>query len=96
MGNVINQAGISVEWERPSNVKEVRTFLGMAGYYRRFVKDVSKIAKSLSMLTHKNVKFEWTDACEHSFQSLKEKLVSAPILTLPEPGKCFTDYSDAS
>ena len=48
------------------------------------------------MLTHKNVKFDWTNACERSFQVLKEKLVTAPILTLPEPGKRFTVYSDAS
>ena len=68
----------------------------MAGYYRRFVKDFSTIAKPLSMLTHKNVKFEWSNACERSFQVLKEKLVTAPILTLPEPGKHFTVYSDAS
>ena len=94
---VINQEGISVdpskvstviEWERPANVKEVRSFLGMAGYYRRFVKDFSTIAKPLSMLTHKNVKFVWTNACECSFQVLKENLVTAPILTIPEPGKC--------
>ena len=68
----------------------------MAGYYRRFVKDFSTIAKPLSMLTHKNVKFEWTNVCECSFQVLNEKLVTAPILTLPEPRKHFTVYSDAS
>ena len=105
LGHVINQEGISVdpsevstavEWERPANVKNVRSFLGMAGYYRRFVKDFSTIAKPLSMLTHKNVKFEWTNVCECSFQVLNEKLVTAPILTLPEPGKRFTVYSDAS
>jgi hypothetical protein len=105
LGHVINEKGISVDpskvsnvvdWERPSNVKEVRSFLGMAGYYRRFVKDFSIIAKPLSMLTHKNVKFEWTNECERSFQVLKEKLVIAPVLTLPEPGKRFTIYSDAS
>ncbi|WVZ50601.1 LOW QUALITY PROTEIN: hypothetical protein U9M48_001841 [Paspalum notatum var. saurae] len=102
LGHVINEKGISVdpskvsavvEWEKPSNVKEVRSFLGMAGYYRRFVKDFSIIAKPLSMLTHKNVKFEWTDKCGIV---LKEKLVSAPVLALPEPGKHFTVYSDAS
>ncbi|WVZ58484.1 hypothetical protein U9M48_008756 [Paspalum notatum var. saurae] len=94
LGHVINEKGISidpskvsavVEWEIPSNVKEVRSFLGMAGYYRRFVKDFSIIAKPLSMLTHKNVKFEWTNDCEFSFRVLKEKLVSAPVLALPEP-----------
>lgn len=105
LGHVINQAGISVdpskvstivEWERPTNVKEVRSFLGMAGYYRCFVKDFSIIAKPMTMLTHKDVKFQWTAQCEQSFQVLKERLVTAPILTLPEPGKRFIVYSDAS
>ena len=92
LGHVINKHGISVdpgkvstivEWERPTNVKEVRSFLGMAGYYRRFVKDFSIIAKPMTKLTQKNVKFIWTQECEHCFQMLKEKLVTAPILTLP-------------
>ncbi|WVZ63928.1 hypothetical protein U9M48_013519, partial [Paspalum notatum var. saurae] len=96
LGHVINEKGISVdpskvsavvEWERPSNVKEVRSFLGMDGYYRRFVKEFSIISKPLSMLTHKNVS---------SNGLMNEKLVSAPVLALPEPGKRFTVYSDAS
>ncbi|WVZ59648.1 hypothetical protein U9M48_009762 [Paspalum notatum var. saurae] len=96
MGHVINEKGISVdpskvsavvEWKIPSNVnvKDVRSFLGMVGYYRRFVKEFSIIAKPLSMLTHKNVKFVWTNECETIFRVLKEKLVSAPVLALPEP-----------
>ena len=68
----------------------------MAGYYRLFVKDFSIIAKPMTKLTEKNVKFVWTQECEHCFQMLKEKLVTAPILTLPELGKCFTIYLDAS
>lgn len=105
LGHVINQQGISVDpskvlsvvgWERPTNVKDVRSFLGMAGYYRRFVKDFSIIAKPMTMLTHKDVKFQWTDQCECSFQQLKQRLVTAPVLTLPQPGKRFTVYSDAS
>ena len=104
LGHVINQHNISVdpskvatvvEWERPTNVKEVRSFLGIAGYYRRFDKDFSIIAKPLTKLTQNNVKFMWTQDCEHAFQVLKEKLVTAPILTLPECGKRFTVYSDA-
>nr|ABA94789.1 retrotransposon protein, putative, Ty3-gypsy subclass [Oryza sativa Japonica Group] len=63
-----------VGWERPTNVKDVRSFLGMAGYYRRFVKDFSIIAKPMTMLTHKDVKFQWTDQCERSFQQLKQRL----------------------
>jgi hypothetical protein len=105
LGHVINQYGISVdpskvativEWERLTNVKEVRSFLGMAGYYRRFVKNFSIIANPLTKLTQKNVKFVWTQECEHAFQVLKEKLVTAPILTLPDPDKRFTVYLDAS
>ena len=102
---MINKHGISVdpgkvstiiEWERPTNVKKVRSFLGMVGYYRHFVKDFSITAKPMTKLTQKNIKFVWTQECEHCFQMLKEKLMNAPILTLPEPGKCFTVYSDAS
>jgi hypothetical protein len=105
LGHVINQQGILVDpskvstivdWPRPSNVKEVRSFLGLAGYYRKFVKDFSIIAKPMTKLTQKDVKFQWTDECEISFSTLKNSLVTAPILTLPEPGKRFTVYSDAS
>ena len=60
-----------VNWKKPTNVTEVRSFLGLAGYYRRFVKDFSKIAGPLSSLTQKKVKFEWTDKVEKSFQEMK-------------------------
>jgi len=105
LGHVGNQHGIAidpskvstiVEWERPCNVKEVRSFLGMAGYYRHIVKDFSIIAKLMTQLTQKNIKFVWTQECENYFQVLKQKLVTAPILTLPDPSKRFTIYSDAS
>ena len=75
---------------------EVRSFLGLAGYYRRFVEGFSKIALPLSSLTKKVVKFEWTNECEQSFQKLKERLVSAPVLTLPTPGVEFEVYCNAS
>ena len=92
LGHVISKKGISVDpgkieavsdWPRPTNVHEVRSFLGLAGYYRRFVEGFSKIASSLTMLTRKNVKFQWSDACEKSFQELKGRLVTAPVLTIP-------------
>ena len=83
-------------WEQPTTVTEVRSFLGLAGYYRRFIEGFSKIAGPLHCLTRKGVKFEWTDKCEESFQTLKEKLTSAPILTLPEGNKGFEVYSDDS
>ena len=70
--------------------------MGLAGYYRRFVKDFSKIAIPLTKLTRKNEKFEWTDKCEKSFQELKQRLVIAPVLALPDDKGDFVIYSDAS
>ena len=105
LGHVISKKGISVDpgkieavsnWPRPTNVHEVRSFLGLAGYYRRFVEGFSKIASSLTMLTRKNVKFQWSDACEKSFQELKRRLVTAPVLTIPSGSGGFVVYSDAS
>ena len=72
-----------IKWPRKTTVTEVRSFLGLAGYYRRFVKDFSKITAPLIRLTQKNVKFIWTDRCEGHFQLLKDLLTSAPVLTLP-------------
>ena len=82
-------------WEQLTTVTKVRSFLGLAGYYRRFIEGFSKIAGPLHCLTRKEVKFEWTDRCEESFQTLKEKLTSAPVLTLPEGNERFEIYSDA-
>ena len=70
--------------------------MGLAGYYRRFVKDFSKIVVPLTKLTRKNEKFEWTERCEKSFQELKQKLVTAPVLALPDDQGGFVIYSDAS
>ena len=84
------------KWNRPTNVSEVRSFLGLAGYYRRFVEGFSKIAMPLTQLTRKNHKFEWTEACEKSFQDLKQRLVSAPVLTIPSGSGGLVIYSDAS
>ena len=81
LGHVVNEEGIKVDpakieavmnWERPKTPMEVRNFLGLAGYYRRFVQYFSKIAVPLTMLTRKNEKFVWTDKCEESFQELKK------------------------
>ena len=68
----------------------------MAGYYRRFVEEFSRIAAPLTHLTQKRIKFEWTEDCEQSFQELKQRLVSVPILTIPTGDEGFTIYSDAS
>ena len=83
-------------WVRPTNVSEIRRFVGLASYYRRFVKGFSSIASQLTNLTKKNVPFVWSDECEESFQSLKTLLTTAPILTLLVEGKNFIVYCDAS
>ncbi|GKA72434.1 putative reverse transcriptase domain-containing protein [Tanacetum coccineum] len=75
---------------------EIRQFLGLAGYYRKFIEGFSKIAKSMTKLTQKGVKFDWGDKQEAAFQLLKQKLCSAPILALPEGSEDFVVYCDAS
>ena len=85
-----------MSWERPNNVTEIRSFLGLAGYYRRFVQDFSKIAAPLIKLTRKGVKFDWSEECEQSFMELKHRLTSAPILVLPDDSGEYVIYSDAS
>ena len=85
-----------IDWPRLTTVTEVRSFLGLAGYYRRFVKNFSKIAAPLTRLTQKNVKFNWIDRCEEHFLLLKELLTSALVLTLPSGDERYTVYCDAS
>ena len=75
---------------------EIRSFLGLAGYYRRFVPDFSRLAAPMTRLTRKGVKFVWDDACESAFQELKVRLTSAPILIVPDRGVGYTIYCDAS
>jgi hypothetical protein len=105
LGHVISQQGIAVdpknvaamvEWKRPSSVSKIRSLLGLAGYYRRFVPNFSSIAKPLTRLLEKGALFVWSSDCEVSYHALKNKLLSAPILDLPESGKRFTIYTDAS
>ncbi|KAL0559143.1 hypothetical protein IC582_003733 [Cucumis melo] len=105
LGHVVSKAGVSVDpakieavtgWNRPSTVSEVRSFLGLAGYYRRFVENFSRIATPLTQLTRKGAPFVWSKACEDSFQNLKQKLVTAPVLTVPDGSSSFVIYSDAS
>ena len=87
---------VITKWERPTTVTEVRSFLGLAGYYRRFVQDFAKISLLLTKLTKKGVPFRWDDACEASFQNLKERLVAAPVLIVSESSEEYVIYSDAS
>ncbi|KAK9912233.1 hypothetical protein M0R45_036104 [Rubus argutus] len=85
-----------MEWKAPTSPTEVRSFLGLAGYYRRFIEGFSKIALLMTKLTRKNVIYIWDDNCEQAFQQLKEKLTTTPVLTIPESGVPFVIYSDAS
>ncbi|GJZ84991.1 putative reverse transcriptase domain-containing protein [Tanacetum coccineum] len=78
------------------NLNEIRQFLGLAGYYRRFIEGFSKIAKPMTKLTQKKIKFDWSDKAEAAFQLIKQKLCSAPILALPEGNEDFIAYCDAS
>nr|GEX32976.1 putative reverse transcriptase domain-containing protein [Tanacetum cinerariifolium] len=84
------------DWASPKSPTEIRQFLGLVGYYQRFIKGFSKIAKPMTKLTQKKVKFEWGDKQEAAFQLLKQKLCSAPILALPEGSEDFIVYCDAS
>ncbi|GKB25875.1 putative reverse transcriptase domain-containing protein [Tanacetum coccineum] len=105
LGHVINGDGIHVDpskieavknWKAPKTPSEVRLFLGLARYYRRFIENFSKIAKSLTILTHKCKTFDWGEEQENAFQTLKDKLCNAPVLALPDgPGE-FVVYYDAS
>ena len=85
-----------LEWETPQTVKEVRLFLGLAGYYRRFIENFSKIAKLMTSLLEKGADFVWTDERQAAFDELKKRLTTAPVLTLPDQSKRFIVYCDAS
>ncbi|GJW54230.1 putative nucleotidyltransferase, ribonuclease H, partial [Tanacetum coccineum] len=105
LGHIVSSEGITMDpakveaitkWPRPTSVTEVRSFLGLAGYYRRFVDGFSRLALPLTKLMRKGEKFVWNDEREKSFEELKQRLVSAPILTLPSGSGGFQIYSDAS
>ncbi|KAL8156048.1 hypothetical protein AgCh_001214 [Apium graveolens] len=105
LDHVVNKEGIKVDpakieavmnWEKPKTPTKVRSFLGLAGYYKRFVQDFYKIVVPLMMLTRNNEKFVWTEKCEERFQELKKRLVTAPVLVLPDEKGEFVIFSDAS
>nr|GEU83998.1 hypothetical protein [Tanacetum cinerariifolium] len=105
LGHMIDSEGIHVDptkiefikdWASPKTPTEIRQFLGLVGYYRRFIKIFSKIARPMTKLTQKRVKFDWVEKTKAAFQLLKQKLCSAPILALPEGSENFVVYGDAS
>ena len=105
LGHIVSKEGIRVdpnkievvvEWKQTRNVTEVRSFLGLAGYYRRFVKGFSMIAAPMTRLLQKNVKYEWSEKCQRSFDKLKAFLTEAPVLTQPTCGREYVIFSDAS
>jgi hypothetical protein len=105
LGHIINRDGLAVDpkkvaaildWKTPKDVRGIKSFIGMAGYYRRFIEGFSKIARPMTALLAKKVEFKWTPACQKSFETLKEKLTIAPALILLDVHKSFSVYCDAS
>ena len=105
LGHMVSASGVSVDpekveavmsWERPKSVFEIRSFLGLARYYRRFIEDFSLLVAPMTRLTLKEVKFDWVDRCEKAFQELKRRLTTTPILIVPDRGQGYTLYCDAS
>ena len=85
-----------MDWKAPSTVHEVWSFLGLAGYYRHFIPDFSKIAKPMTSLLQKDHKFVWTEECEAAFYTLRNLLTTAPVLAQPDIEKPFDVFCDAS
>ncbi|WVZ97895.1 hypothetical protein U9M48_043398 [Paspalum notatum var. saurae] len=105
LGHILSEKGVAVDpskvkdvlnWKQPETVTEIRSFLGLAGYYRCFIKDFSKTAKPMTSLTKKNAKYVWSTNCEEAFQTLKKLLTSAPVLAQLDATKPFDVYCDAS
>ncbi|CAN6463204.1 unnamed protein product [Victoria cruziana] len=105
LGHVISAQGVTmdpgkveavVNWPRPMNIIEVRGFLGLAGYYRKFVHNFSQLVIPMTKLLKKGIEFLWTDKCEKTFRKVKGRLTSAPILNLPKVGETFVVFTDAS
>jgi ribonuclease HI len=84
-----------VVWSIPTTVTKIQSFLGLAGYYRRFIEGFSKIAKSITSLLEKEREFKWDEKCQDSFDQLKKRLISPPVLVMPDLQKGFDIYGDA-
>jgi len=105
LGHRVSEQGVTVDpkkiaaiqdWPQPTNVTEVKSFLGLPKYYRKFVKGFSSINKPLTRLTSKSVPFAWSKEAEEAFEKVNEALTTATILTLPEPGNPYSIYTNAS
>jgi hypothetical protein len=105
LGHNISPDGVSVDpekvqevinWKPLATVRQIRSFLGLAGYYRRFILDFSRIAKPMTELLKKGVKYEWSQKCEDAFHALRQHLTTAPVLAQPDNTKSFEVYCDAS
>jgi hypothetical protein len=105
LGHTISQVGIAVDpdkvqegmnWKPPRTVRQIRSFLGLAGYYRRFIPDFSRIAKPITELLKKEAMFVWGQKCEDAFHTLRQHLTTAPVLAQPDISKPFDVYYDAS
>jgi hypothetical protein len=105
LGHVINQEGLAMDpkkvatildWKAPKDARGIKSFIGTVGYYRRFIEGFSKIARPMTALLAKKVEFKWTPACQKSFETLKEKLTTTPVLILQDVHKSFLVYCDAS
>jgi hypothetical protein len=105
LGHIASNGGISVDpsniqvilgWNLPTSVGDIHSFLGLSGYYRRFIEGFSKISKPMTELLKKDKKFKWMPTCEASFQELKKRLMIAPILVMPDMEKSFSIFCDAS
>jgi hypothetical protein len=105
LGHIITNGGIKVHpgkiseilnWKQPTDVSKIRSFLGLSGYYRRFIKGFSKIVKPLTSLLEKGKEFKWDEACQKCFEELKEMLTTALVLVIHDIYKGFDVYCDAS
>jgi hypothetical protein len=105
LGHIINRDGLAIDpkkvaaildWKAPKDVRGIKSFIRMAGYYQRFIEGFSKISRPMTALLTKKVEFKWTPACQESFEMLKQKLTTIPVLVLPDVHKPFLVYYHAS
>jgi hypothetical protein len=105
LGHVISSKGIDVDpskvcdvldWELPKSIHQVRSLVGLVGYYRRFISNFSKISKPITELLKKGIKYVWSKECDEAFHTLKKLLTTSPVLVHPDITKPFDVYCDAS